>query len=85
MDNRAQAIGIGRFFLALGVGAVVWWITDQVTDPVLSRAANSTNNATANQATTWFTDFVGLMPAIIAVLAFLSVVVLAVYQRELIR
>jgi hypothetical protein len=85
MDTRAQSIGIARFFLALGVGAIAYFILDHVTSPVLDRATNSTGNATANQATVWFTDIVGLVPIMILFLAFLSVIVLTVFQREVLR
>jgi hypothetical protein len=85
MDTRAQSIGIARFFLVLGVGAVCFFIASQVTSPVLDRAHNSTTNATANQATVWFRDVIDLLPLLILFLALLSVIVLAVYQREVLR
>lgn len=82
MDDRAQSIGISRLFLGLVVGAICYFIAEQITTPVLDRAGNATTNATANQATEWFRAGVDLFPVIIAILAFLSVVVLAVIQRE---
>lgn len=84
MDDRAQAIGIARFFLALAVGAVLYYVVDRVTNPVLDQSANATGNATANQATGWLRDSIGLMPTLILVLGFLGIVVLAIYQREVV-
>lgn len=82
MDNRAQAIGLARTFLALAVFAILFFIIESVTTPVLNHSANATNNATANQATEWFREGIGLLPAFVLVIAFFSVVVYAIYVRE---
>lgn len=86
MNQRAQgAITTSRAFLVLAVGAIVYFIVDRVTDPVLNRAANETTNATANQATMWFRDGVQLIPVFILVLVFIGAIVVAVYEREVLR
>lgn len=86
MTDRGQgAIGTARFFLALIVGAVLFWILSAVTTPVLDRAANATSNATANQATGWHESFIGMVPVIVLLAAFISVIVAAVYYREVLR
>lgn len=82
MDNRAQSIGLARTFLALAVFAILNFIILKVTTPILDHSANATSNATANQATEWFRQGIGLLPAFVLVLAFFSVVVYAVYVRE---
>lgn len=84
MNERGQSIGIARFFLALGVGGVLYYIAERVTTPVLDRAGNTTTNATANQATMWMRDAVDLMPVLILVLAFLGGILLALWQREVV-
>lgn len=83
MDERAQSIGIARLFLSLAVGAIVYFILETVTDPILDRAGNATSNATANQATAWLRQGIDYAPAAIAMLTFISLVVLAIYQREI--
>jgi len=85
MDNRGQSIGISRFFLSLMVGAILYWITDRVTTPVIAQSRNVTNNATANQATEWFHQGVEAMPLAIALLTFIGIIMLSVFQREVLR
>jgi len=85
MDNRAQSIGIARYFLSFGVAAVVYWITDLVTSPMLRQSRNVTNNATANQATQWFSESVSAMPLAFALISFLGIIALSVFQREVLR
>jgi len=82
MDSRAQSIGIARYFLALIVGAVMIWIVDKVTAPVLSGAQNATTNASANQATTWMQDFIGWLPVAFLLLGMFSLIVYSVFIRE---
>jgi len=85
MDNRAQSIGISRFILSLVVGAFVTWIVWLVTDPILSYAGNTTSNSQANQATTWFQDLTGYLPIAFLLIGFFGVIVLAIFQREVLR
>lgn len=82
MNNRAQSIGLARTFLALGVFAILYFIIDRITTPLLNHSTNATSNATANQATEWFRQGIGLLPAFVLVLAFFSVTVYAIYVRE---
>jgi hypothetical protein len=84
MDNRAGvSIGISQFILTLVVGAFVFWIVSLITDPILSRASNSTTNASANQATTWLSDGIGYIPVAVLLLSALGLVLLAIYRREI--
>ena len=85
MDNRGQSIGIARYFLSLGVGAIVYWITDLVTTPILARSYNATNNETANQATQWFEQSVSAMPLAIALISMIGIIALSVFMREIDR
>jgi len=85
MNDRAQgAIGITRFGLTLIVGAILAWIFAEVALPILSGAKETTNDAQANQATTWLQDFVGYYPFLVLMLAFLGLIVYAVYTREVV-
>lgn len=85
MNNRGQSIGIARFFLSLGVAAVVYWITDLVSSPILDQSQNVTNNATANQATQWFEQSVTYMPLGFALISFIGIIALSVFMREALR
>lgn len=85
MDNRAMSVGLARFILSLVMGAPILWITFQITDPILSRASNSTSNPDANQATDWFGAGIGWLPIAFLLIAFFGVIVLAIFQRELLR
>jgi len=85
MDNRAQSIGLARFFLSLLVGVPVVWIVWKVTDPILQGSKNATNNATANQATDWISQGVNWLPVWILLLSFMGIMILAIYQRELLQ
>jgi len=85
MNDRAQgAIGITRFFLTLIVGGILFWILSDVATPTLAGAKDTTSDAQANQATTWLQDFVGYFPMLVLGLAFLSIIVYAVYTREVV-
>lgn len=83
-DRRGQSIGISRFFLALVVGAVVIWIVNLITSPILNRASNATSNASANQATVWLSDWFNWTPIFFLLVSFIGVIVFAVYRREII-
>lgn len=83
MDNRAGiSIGISRLFLSLIAGAFGTWIVILTTDPILSRASSTTNNSTANQATTWISDGIDWLPVAFLLIAAMGMVVLAIYRRE---
>lgn len=83
MDDRAQSIGIARFFMTIGVGAVCLFLLTTVGDPMLNSSQNATNNATANMGTTYLSQAMDLAPFLIVLAALIGVVMLAVYQREI--
>jgi TRAP-type C4-dicarboxylate transport system permease large subunit len=85
MNDRGQSIGIARFFLALMVGAIMYWIATLVTDPLLAGSRNATNNATANQATQWFEQGVAAIPLAVTLIAFVGIIALSVFMREVDR
>lgn len=82
-NNRGISIGISQFLLTLAVGAIMLYLISQVSENVLPGAREATNNETANQGTAWIQQGVDLLPIVILLIAFLSLIVLAVYQREL--
>jgi hypothetical protein len=82
MDTRAQSIGIARFVLSLVVGAVMFWIVSLVTDPLTSRAMDTTSNQSANTATGWFQTGVQNLPLIFALISFMGLIVYSVFVRE---
>jgi len=82
MNTRAQSVGISRTLLALAVFGILYFILETVTEPLLDHSMNATSNATANQATMWFRQGIDLLPAFVLVLGFFSVVVYAVFVRE---
>lgn len=85
-DTRGQSIGISRFFLSVFVvGALVFWIVDELGTPMLTGAQNETANATANQASTWLLDFLDLMPILMLFIALIGSIILAIYRREVTR
>jgi len=85
MNDRAQSIGIARYFLAFIVGAIVYWIADLVSSPILDGAYNATQNETARQATQWFEQSVSYMPLAMALISFLGMIALSVFYREALR
>lgn len=85
MDTRAQSIGIARYFLALGVGAIMFWILELVTTPLLNRASTTTNNQTANQATSWLSEAISWWPMMLLILSFIGLIVYSVFVRERVR
>jgi len=67
------------------VGAILYWIAESVTNPLIAQSRNVTNNATANQATEWFHQGIQAMPIAIALLTFIGIIMLSVFQREVLR
>lgn len=82
-DTRAQAVGYGNFFLALLVGAVMVWIVTAITDPIMSTARDHGSDPVATQSTTWISDFLAMWPVMIVIIAFFSLIVLAVFLRQI--
>jgi len=83
MNERAQSIGIAQFILTLVVGAVVIYLVTIVGETVLPGAQDATNNATANQATTWMQTVPDMLPIVILLIGFIGLIVLAVFRREI--
>jgi hypothetical protein len=84
-DTRAQPIGLARFLLGLIVGVPVIWIVYEITTPILSGARTATNSTQANQATTWLEQGINWLPIYVLLLSFFGLLVLAIFQRELLR
>jgi Na+-driven multidrug efflux pump len=83
MNDRAQSIGIIAFFLSLIVGAILIFIVNTVTEPVLSRSSNATTNATLSQGTQYLQTGVDVLPLAFLLIGFFGLLVIAIYQREI--
>jgi ABC-type arginine transport system permease subunit len=83
MNSRGQSVGIGQFLLTLVVGGVVIYLVTVMGKAILPGAQKATGNETANQATTWLQTVPDLLPIIILVIGFVSLIVLAIFQREI--
>jgi len=85
MDDRAQAVGIARYVLALMVGAAMMWILREISRPLLDQSMNATSNTTANTGTQWLETGISNLPIFFLGVSFFGIVALAVYQREALR
>lgn len=86
MDDRAQSIGIARFFLALVVGAFVFWIVSTVASPLLTEArATSADGSEGAQATEWIATAIDYFPMAVLFIAFFGLIALSIFQREMLR
>lgn len=83
MDNRAQSVGLARFMLSLIAAAPITWIVWQTTGRILPGAKNATSNSSANQATTWLQQGIDYLPIWFLLVAFFGLIILSIYQREL--
>lgn len=82
-DTRAQAVGYSNFFLALLVGAIMFWVVDAVTSPILATARDHGSDPVAEKSTGWITEFINTLPLMWLFIAFFSLVVLSVFLRKI--
>lgn len=82
MDNRAQSIGIIRFFAALALGAALSFFAVKVTTPILDRASTQSAGTAAAPASSWLTTFGENIVLIFLLVSFFGLIVLSVYQRR---
>lgn len=86
MDDRGQAIGISRFFLALGVGAVVIWIVNAVTTPLFTHVNGRTETGeAAATGTQYLQTGVDFLPIAMLGISFFGLIAYSVYSREVLR
>lgn len=83
MNERAQSVGIGQFVLTLVVGGIVIYLVSEMAETILPGAQSATGNETANQATTWLQTVPDLLPIIVLIIGFVSLIVLAIFRREI--
>lgn len=81
-SERAQAVGIANFLLALVIGAVVSWITTSITDPLISGVKETGTDPVATQSTNWIVIYLNNQPVVFLITAFFSLVALSIFQRE---
>lgn len=85
MADRGQTIGIVRFFLSLIAGSFIAWMVWEVTTPILERADAAEAGQMGNEATGWITSGVEFIAIIFLGIAVFGLLILAIYQREVIR
>lgn len=85
MDDRAQAIGIGRLFLSLGAGAIVFFIVGAVTAPLFEMANEHGSGQVATNGTTWLQQAVDYIPIAVLFVSFFGLVAYAVFTRGILR
>jgi hypothetical protein len=85
MRDRAQSVGLARYILAFIAGVPILWIVWKITGPILEGSREATNSTQANQATTWFQQGVDFLPVWYLIVGLFGLLVLAVFQREVLR
>lgn len=85
MDDRAQSIGLARFFISLVIGAFIFFIVTTIREPLSKHATSMSNSQTATQGTGWLNTLIDYLPVVFLLIAFFGLLVLAIYQREVIR
>lgn len=82
-DTRGQPIGIGRFFLALLVGGILFMVVlTPVATPLLQESMNATDHEKTNEATGWFQEWIEYTPIIMLMISVFGVLLVAVFQRN---
>lgn len=81
MDDRAQAIGIARLFLALLVGAIVIFIVNTVGGKILDHAGQSGSGQVATTGTNYMTQAMQYLPIAFLFISFFGLIAYSVYSR----
>lgn len=88
MDNRGQAMGIARFLLAAGVGAILVFLMTEITTPLLDTAHDKTSAGSVyREGNEWLqlaTDPQTLLLWMLLVSLF-GLVAYSVFRREMLR
>lgn len=82
MDERAQSIGLVRFFASLIIGAPLAYFVVKVTTPILDMSKNKAAGTAAAQTPYWLADIGEYAVVIFLFVAFFGILVLALYQRR---
>lgn len=81
-----DAIGIAKFVLALGVGAIVIWIVSEVTAPLFTHVEGETASGdAAATGTQYLQEGVNFLPVLFLGVSFFGIIAYSVYSRELAR
>lgn len=84
LNNRAQAIGIARLFLGLGVGFIMVVIVNAVTGPLFDFAGAQSSDPVANNGTAWMQELVSNLPLMYAIISLFGLVAYSVFRRKVI-
>lgn len=76
------ATGILNGLLALVVGAVLTWLTDAITSPLMDRAREAGSDPVGTQATGYISTFLTNQPVLFLFYFLFSLLALSVFQRE---
>jgi len=71
--------------LSLIAAAPITWIVWETTSRILPGAKNATSDPQANQATVWIEQGIDYFPIALLIISFIGLIVLSIYQRELLR
>jgi len=78
----ADSIGILRFFLSLAVGAVMVFIAQEITEPILTRASSRTAGTDGATGTVWLEIAGEYLPIIFLGIAFFGFIAYSVFVRR---
>jgi len=84
MDNRADAQGIARLFLGLGVAVVIIWVVNLVTDPMFDYLGRQPPDATGAQGTQWLQAGIDFLPLFFLLVSFFGLVAYSVFKRQVV-
>jgi len=84
MDNRADAQGIARLFLGLGVAVVIIWVVNLVTDPMFDYIGRQSVDSTGSQGTVWLQQGIDFLPLFFLLISFFGLVAYSVFKRQVI-
>jgi len=78
----ADSIGILRFFLSLGVGAVMVFVAQSILTPILSKSQEYTNGTDAQTGTVWLEFGGDYLPVIFLGIAMFGFIAYSVFVRR---
>jgi hypothetical protein len=82
MNQRAQSVGLVRFFGSLGAGAVIVWIVQRLTADQLDYIDQNATVSAVQQSNAWFEVLVNNLPILFLLLAAMGGLAWSVYQTR---
>jgi hypothetical protein len=78
----ADSIGILRFFLSLGVGAIMVFVVGRITSPLFEQLSPHTQGNEAATGTVWLEAVINYFPFLILGVVFFGFIALSVWTRQ---